>query len=169
MSRLSTAERVDMERPHALGVALAREEEAAPSPDLPVAITRQVSLRRILRHDNLTFLLASFGTVLFAFSLVVWITGSAPGGRGRPSRTVTPEEALAEMAFTGALMIGLWVLAGLRAWRIRRLFGIGERVEARVEKISHAKGYTRLRLDYRHRGTPCSLRRSIRRLSLIHI
>jgi len=144
-------------------LALARPTEEASAPELDLETLRAVPLRRILRHDNLAFLLASFGSVLFAFAVVIWITGSAPGGRGRPSRDVSPAEAHAFLLFTGTLMTGLCSLAALRVWRIRRLFQLGELVRASVSKVSHAKGYSHVWLDYRHRGTHCTLRRGIRR------
>lgn len=150
-----------MARPSGLGVALAPAQPSAPELDL--AALRTVPLRKLLRHDNLAFLLASFGSVLFAFALLIWITGSQPGVRGRPSRPVSPAEARAILLFTGTLMASLCSLAALRLWRIHRLFQLGELVQARVAKVSRAKGYARVWIDYRHRGTQCSVKRSIRR------
>jgi hypothetical protein len=135
--------------PHlALGTTPVRESRTAPS--LDEQSLREVSWRAILRHDNPAFLLVTFGGVLFAFALLIWVTGSSPGGRGRPSRPVPPAEARALVLGTGVLMASLCSLAALRAWRVRRLFRIGARVQASVTKISHAKGYSHLRLDYRH-------------------
>jgi hypothetical protein len=143
-------------------LALARPTEEA-APELDLKTLRAVPPLKILRHDNLAFLLATFGSVLFAFAVVIWITGSAPGGRGRPSRDVSPAEARAFLLFTGTLMASLCSLSALRVWRIHRLFQVGELVRASVEKVSHAKGYSHVWLDYRHRGTHCTLHRSIRK------
>ena len=146
-----------------ISLAPAPVRDTPPPPSRSANDLRTVSLWRILRRDNAAFLLASFGTVLFGYALLVWITGHSFGGRGRPARAVPAEEALGFTAVTGALMVTLWAIAGLRALWIRRLFHVGEPVQATVEKVSHAKGYSRVRLGYRHRGTQCSLRRSIRR------
>ncbi|HEX6883536.1 MAG TPA: DUF3592 domain-containing protein [Planctomycetota bacterium] len=144
----------------ALGTAPKREQgEAPPEPDA----LRAVSLLRILRHDNAAFLMATFGAVLFLIALVVWITGRAPAGRGRPPRVVSPQEARAELAFTGILMVSGGALASLRALWLRRLFRGGEPVQATVTQVATVKGYSRLRFAYRHGGVPCTLKRTIRR------
>jgi len=149
-----------MAPPLALGSGPKREHGAThPEP----GELRAVSFLRILWHDNAAFLLLTFGTVLFLFALVVWITGSAPGGRGRPARDVSPQEARIALAFTGTLMVGGGVLASLRALWLRRVFRSGEPVQATVTQVSSAKGYSRLRFEYRHGGVPYALKRSLRR------
>lgn len=136
-------------------------DERTQAPDLERL--RRVSWPRILKHDNPAFLLATFGTVLFAYSLLVLVTGHTPGGRGRPSKPVTTEDALGFLTATGTLMVFLCSLAGLRVWRVLRLFRIGEPAQATVETISHAKGYSKLRFGYQHDGTTHSRRRAIRK------
>src|SRR5262245_15599220 len=150
-----------MARPSSVHVEVVRDSSPARPPE-PHDV-RAVSLLRILRHDNVAFLLVSFGTVLFAFALFVWVTGANPGGRGRPTRPVSPAEARGFAAFTGALMMSGCALALVRAARVRRLFRVGELVHATVAAVHHMKGYSRLRLDYRHRGEPCAVQRTIRR------
>ncbi|MCI0587468.1 MAG: hypothetical protein L0323_11570 [Planctomycetes bacterium] len=150
-----------MDRPRLLGAALVREDREAQSPD-PRSL-REITLWKILRHDPHWFPMVAFGIVLFAFSLLVWITGRMPGGRGRPARPVDPEEARAFLSVAALLMASLCAIAGLRAWRIRGLFEVGDVVQATVERVTYAKGTSRVRFDYEHRGTRCSLRRSIRK------
>ncbi len=154
-----------MQRAGPLEAALVRKERAASPARRDLRDLRQVSLWSILRHDNASFLLASFGTVLFAYSLLVCVTGRTIGGRGRPSRPVAPGEAQAFALVTGGLMAVLCALAGLRAWRVHRLFRVGEVVQATVEAVSHAKGRSRVSLDYEFGGTRRSIRRSIRKSS----
>lgn len=148
-TRLALGTRGERERP----------QEAAPS----LRELRQVSWGRILRHDNATFLLVTFGSVLFAFALAVWLTGSAPAGRGRPAREVSPEEARALLQGAAVLLAVLWGLAGLRAGWLRRIFALGVPERATVVDVAHARGYSRVRFEYRHGGTARRLRRTIRR------
>ena len=146
----------------ALRLRLEREDRrVAPSP--AKQSLRQVSFRKILRHDNPSFLMASFGATLFTFALFICISGTTPGGRGHRPRPVDPESAQGFLIFTGILMVSLCALAALRAIRIRRLFRSGDDVEATVETVSSAQGRSHLRLAYRHGGAHHSVRRSIRK------
>lgn len=150
-----------MDRPPSLGLALAKKDR--PPQVLEPRDDREVSLRKILRHDNPTFLMASIGTVLFLFSVFAWVTGAAEGEPGRSRRSGGAEADLGFISITAALMVVTCALAWLRAWRIRGLIGVGDLVLATTGKVSTAKGYSRVRFEYEHGGERRSMRRTIRR------
>ncbi|MCI0587457.1 MAG: hypothetical protein L0323_11510 [Planctomycetes bacterium] len=150
-----------MDRSGSLGLALAKEGRPPQVPE--PRDDREVSLRKILRHDNPTFLMASIGTVLFAFSVLFWIVETLDGGRGPSRRPVDLEATRAFMSVTAVLMASLCALAWLRAWRIRGLIGVGDLVQATTGKVSTAKGTSRVRFEYEHGGERRSMRRTIRR------
>jgi len=120
-------------------------------------------LWKIVWNDNASGLMAMIGPVLFVFALCEQLSGVAPGGRGRAPRPVDPEFARLATAVTGALMAALWAFAAVRVARIRQLFEDGVEVEATLRKLTHLKGWVRLRLELERSGTTLSVRTTVRR------
>jgi len=95
------------------------------------------------------------------------LTGTWPGGRGRPDQPVDPEFASLLLACTGGVLALLWLIVALRVARIRSLFDSGEELEARVEKVSRFRGGSTLKLGYELAGTTYRVRSSFQGSSRI--
>ena len=76
----------------------------------------------ILRTDNACYQMSWIGPVFFVLSLLVKLTGTVPGGRGRPDQPVDPEFATFVLASAAALTAFLGSIVALRVSRIRSLF-----------------------------------------------
>ena len=118
---------------------------------------------KVLKHDNPSFLLASFGAILVAMAFYVLVSGEVPGGRGRPGTPIDPRSAATVLAYSFGVALALWIPAALRVQRIRDVFACGTQVQATVRNVRTVKGYSRIDLDFVHNGSKRSIRRTIRR------
>lgn len=121
----------------------------------------------IVWTDNACYQMVLFPPIFFLFALVVKLTGTWPGSRGRPDRPVDPEFASLALACTGGMLAFLWSIVALRVARIRGLFDSGEEVVATVEKVSRFRGGSTLRLEYERAGTTYRVRSSFQGSSRI--
>ena len=119
----------------------------------------------IVWTDSTCCQLVLIAPMFFLFALMVKLTGTVPGGRGRPDRPVDPEFATLALACTGAMLAFVGAFVALRVARIRGLFDAGEEVEAMVTKVSRSKGGSTLRLEYERAGTSYRVRSSFQRSS----
>jgi len=114
----------------------------------------------IVWTDNTCYQLVVFPPGFFLFALAVKLTGTWPGGRGRPDRPVDPEFASLLLACTGGMLALLWWIVALRVARVRGLFASGEEVEATVVKVSRFRGGSTLKLEFEGAGTTYRVRSS---------
>lgn len=121
----------------------------------------------IVWTDNACYVMTTFAPVLFFVALLIKLTGTVPGGRGRPDQPVDPEFANLALASTSALMLVLGAIVALRVARIRGLFDSGEKVEATVKKVSRFRGGSTLKLEYERAGTTYKVRSSFKNSSRI--
>jgi hypothetical protein len=117
----------------------------------------------IVSTDNACHVMTVFAPVLFFLALMIKLTGTVPGGRGKPDQPVDPEFANWALASTSALVIFFWALVAMRVSRIRSLFDRGEEVEATIKKVSRFKGGATLKLEFQRAGTAYKVRSSFRR------
>lgn len=121
----------------------------------------------IVWTDSTCYQLALIAPTFFLFALLVKLTGTVPGSRGRPDRPVDPAFALLALACTGAFLAFAGTFLTLRVRRIRALFEAGEEVEATVAKVSRWKGGSKLALRYERSGTAREVRTSFQRSARI--
>jgi hypothetical protein len=119
----------------------------------------------IVWTDNVSYMLTSIGPVLFVLALMIKLTGTVPGGRGKPDQPVDPEFANLVLASAAALLAFFGALVSLRVARIRSLFDSGEEVEATVRKVSRFKGGATLRLEFQRGGQAYKVRSTFKRWS----
>ena len=74
--------------------------------------------------------------------------------RGKPDTPVDSEVATMVLAGGVAVILLLAAIVALRVARIRRLFDEGREIEASVRKVTHARGRTRLKLEFELHGIP---------------
>src|SRR5262245_29372653 len=98
------------------------------------------SIRSILGTDNVCWAISSIAPVVFVLTLIVKLTGTVPGGRGKPDVPIAPEQASIVLASGTAFALFLVWIAALRVARVRRLFDLGEEVEAEVRKVKRFRG-----------------------------
>jgi hypothetical protein len=117
--------------------------------------------------DTASSPIISGAALLLFIGLMVKLTGTLPGSRGKPDIPVDPE--VASMVLAGALTAILFLAAimALRVARIRALFEQGREVEASVRKVTHFRGgRQKLDLELKVHGVPhqlsCSFLRSSR-------
>jgi hypothetical protein len=80
-------------------------------------------------------------------ALVITLTGTLSGSRGRPDTPVDPDVASMVLACAVALILFLSATVALRVARIRSLFEVGREVEASVLKVKYLRGGTRQKLE----------------------
>jgi hypothetical protein len=121
----------------------------------------------IVWTDNACYQMVVFPPGFFLFALMVKLTGTWPGGRGRPNQPVDPEFANLFLVCTSGMLAFLWSIIALRVARIRDLFDSGEEVEATVAKVSRFRGGSTLKLEYELEGTTYRVRSSFQGSSRI--
>ena len=119
----------------------------------------------IVWTDNKCYRLTTIGPVFFVLALMIKLTGTVPGGRGKPDQPVDPEFANLVLASAAALILFLGAVVAWRVARIRALFDRGEEVEATVRKVSRFKGGARLKLEFQRAGTTYKVRSTFQRWS----
>jgi hypothetical protein len=119
--------------------------------------------RSILWTDNVCYVLSVIAPMCFGFALMVKLTGTLPGGRGKPDQPVTPEFANLLLAGATAFALLLSAIVAARVARIRRLFDQGEEVEATVVKVSRFRGGAKLKYEFERAGTTYRGRSSFQR------
>ena len=119
----------------------------------------------ILRTDNRSYQLTWLGTVCLVLALLVKLTGTVPGGHGRPDRPVDPGVANLVLASAAALTALLGSIVALRVARIRGLLDSGDEVEAEVRKVSRFRGGARLALEFERDGRTHRVRWTYQRWS----
>jgi hypothetical protein len=121
------------------------------------------SARSILWTDNACHALTTIAPIVFGLALMVKLTGTLPGGRGKPDRPVDPEVASLVLASATALCLLFAAIVAARVARIRRLFDRGEEVEATVLKVSRFRGGGRVKLQFERAGTTYRVRSTYKR------
>jgi hypothetical protein len=119
--------------------------------------------RSILWTDNVCYTLTVIAPVCFVLALMVKLTGTVPGGRGKPDQPIDPQSATLILAGATALVLLLSAIVAARVARIRRLFDQGEEVEATVVKVSRFRGGGKLRLEFERAGTTYKVRSTYQR------
>ena len=107
----------------------------------------------ILWTDNVCYALTVIAPVVFVLALMIKLTGTVPGGRGKPDKPIDPEHASIVLASATAFVLFLCGIVALRVARIRSLFDSGEEVEAEVRKVKRLRGGTTLKLRFKRKGT----------------
>jgi hypothetical protein len=123
------------------------------------------SAKSIVWTDNACNTMTTLAPVVFLLALLVKLTGTVPGGRGRPDQPVTPEFANLLLASAATLVMILGVFVVLRVRRIWNLFDVGEEVEATVKKVLRFRGGARLKFEYEHGGTTYTAHAAFKRSS----
>ena len=98
--------------------------------------------------------IATTAPMIFLIALLIKLTGTIPGGRGKPDVPVDPAIASMVLAFAVALILFLAAIVALRVARVRRLFDEGREVEASVRKVARLRGGTKLKLEFELEGIP---------------
>ena len=102
----------------------------------------------IIWTDNACCGITTSAPVVFLMALVIKLTGTIPGSRGRPDTPVDPEIASMVLACAVALILFLSAIVAVRVARIRSLFDGGREVEACVRKVKRFRGGARLKLEF---------------------
>jgi hypothetical protein len=108
----------------------------------------------IIWTDNACCGITTSAPVVFLMALVIKLTGTIPGSRGRPDTPVDPEIASMVLACAVALILFLSAIVAVRVARIRSLFDGGREVEACVRKVKRFRGGARLKLEFELDGIP---------------
>ena len=108
----------------------------------------------IIWTDNACCWITTIAPMVFLMALVIKITGTMPGGRGRPDTPVDPEVASMVLACAVALILFLSAIVARRVARIRSLFDGGREIEASVRKVKRYRGGATLKLEFELDGFP---------------
>ena len=110
----------------------------------------------IIWTDNAYRGITIIAPVLCLMALVITLTGTIPGSRGRPDTPVDPDVASMVLACAVALILFLSATVALRVARIRSLFDGGREVEATVRKVNYFRGGAgqKLELEFELDGIP---------------
>jgi hypothetical protein len=119
----------------------------------------------IIWTDNVCCRIITIAPVVFFLALVIKLTGTIPGGRGKPDRPVDPEVASMVLACAVALMLILSAIVVLRVARIRSLFDGGREIEASVRKVKRFRGGSKLKLEFELHGIPYKVSSTFQRSS----
>ena len=101
----------------------------------------------IIWTDNACCRITTIAPVVFLMALVIKLTGTIPGGRGRPDTPVDDEVASLVLAGAAALALFLSAIVARRVARIRSLFDEGREVEASVRRVTSFRG-ARQKLEF---------------------
>jgi hypothetical protein len=107
--------------------------------------------------------MAVFGVMCFGLALMVKLTGTLPGGRGKPDRPVDPEFASMLLAGAAVWLLLLAAIVAARVALVRRLFDQGEEVEATVVKVSRFRGGGSLKFEFERAGETYRVRSTFQR------
>jgi hypothetical protein len=108
---------------------------------------KQPSPWSIVCTDNASWAIATSAAMVFFIGLMVKLTGTIPGSRGRPDTPVDPEVASMVLACAVALILFLSAIVARRVARIRSLFDGGREVEASARKVTYFRGGARQKLE----------------------
>ena len=109
----------------------------------------------IIRTDNPCWAITTSALMVFGIALMIKLTGTMPGRRGRPDTPVDPVVASLVLAGAVALILFLSAIVALRVGRIRSLVDEGREVEARVRKVTYFRGARqKLELEFKLDGIP---------------
>jgi hypothetical protein len=109
----------------------------------------------IIWTDNACCGITTAAPMVFLIALVIKLTGTIPGSRGKPDRPVDPEVASMVLACAVALILFLSAVVAVRVVRIRSLFDRGHEVEASVRKVTYFRGARqKLELEFELYGIP---------------
>jgi len=109
---------------------------------------------KIISTDTACWRIATIAPMVLLIALAMKLTGTAPGGRGKPDRSVEPEVASMVLAGAVALILFLSAIVALRVTRSRSLFEGGREVEASVRKVKRFRGGLTLELEFELDGIP---------------
>ncbi len=112
----------------------------------------------IIWTDNACSRIITIAPMVFLIALLIKITGTMPGRRGRPDTPVDPEVASMVLACAVAMILVLSAIVALRVARIRSLFDGGREVEASVRKARRYRGGATLKLEFELDGIPYKVR-----------
>src|SRR5262245_16300194 len=118
----------------------------------PDGMRKQPSTWSIVWTDSACYQITSIAAVVFVVALLIKLTGTLPGGRGKPDVPVDPEFANLILAYAVAGILFLSAIVALRVARIRSLFDRGLEIEATVRKVKRYRGGTTLKLELQHAG-----------------
>ena len=117
----------------------------------------------IVWTDSSCWQITSLSAVVFLVALMIKLTGTLPGERGKPDIPVDPEVASLILAYAVAGILFLSAIVALRVARIRSLFDRGLEIEATVRKVKRLRGGTTLKLELQHAGIPYRVRTTFQR------
>jgi hypothetical protein len=118
----------------------------------PDGMRKQPSTWSIVWTDSACWQITSIAAVVFVVALLIKLTGTLPGGRGKPDIPVAPEFASLILAYALAGILFLSAIVALRVARIRSLFDRGLEIEATVRKVKRYRGGATLELEFEHAG-----------------
>ncbi len=102
----------------------------------------------IIWTDNACCGIIAIAPLFLLIALLIKLTGTIPGSRGRPDTPVDPEVASMVLACGVALVLFLSAIVARRVARIRSLFDGGREVEASVRKVTYFRGGARQKLAF---------------------
>ncbi len=109
----------------------------------------------IIWTDNACCGIIAIAPPFLLIALLIKLTGTIPGSRGRPDTPVDPEVASMVLACAVALVLFLSAIVARRVARIRSLFDGGREVEASVRKVTYFRGgRQKLELEFELDGIP---------------
>ena len=129
----------------------------------PDGMRKQPSTWSIVWTDNACCQITSIAAVVFVVALLIKLTGTLPGGRGKPDIPVDPEFASLVLAYAVAGILFLSAIVALRVARIRSLFDRGLEIEATVRKVKRFRGGATLKLELQHAGITYRVRTAFQR------
>ena len=106
----------------------------------------------IVWTDNACYQITSMAAVVFLVTLMIKLTGTLPGGRGKPDIPLDPEVASLILAYAVAGILFLSAIVARRVARIRSLFDRGLEIEASVRTVKRLRGGTTLKLELQYAG-----------------
>jgi len=124
---------------------------------------RRPSIWSIVWTDSACWQITSIAATVFVLALLIKLTGTMPGGRGKPDVPVDPEFASRILAQAVAGVLLLSAIVARRVARIRSLFDRGLEIEATVRKVKHMRGRTMLKLELDHAGITYRVRNTFQR------
>jgi hypothetical protein len=100
---------------------------------------KQPSTWSIVWTDTACWQITSLAAVVLFVALMIKLTGTLPGGRGKPDIPVDPGLASLILAYALAGILFLSAIVALRVARIRSLFDRGLEIEATVRKVKRLR------------------------------
>jgi hypothetical protein len=116
------------------------------------------SVWSIVSTDNVCWAMTTSAPLVLFLGLMVKLTGTMPGGRGKPDIPVDPDVATMVLASAVALILFLGAIVARRVARVRGVFDEGREVEARVRKVKYVRGGAKLQLEFELNGIPYNVR-----------